>query len=283
MIRIGVRIFFILLVGNYLASAQENYPERIISLGPSVTEMLYLLGVEDRIVGVTTYCERPASAKKKEKVGTTMEINLEKIVSLNPDLVISTSLTNPQAEEKLKKLGIRVIKMRSPEHYYQLFDQFLELGRILGKEERAKVIIEECKRKIKDIKEKTKLFHPPRVVIQVGARPLWLAPKNSFINDFIELAGGKNVGPDGRIGICSREEVFHQDPEVIIITTMGIKGEEEKKLWEKYKTISAVKTHRIYIFDSYKLCSPTPVSLLETLKELVKIFYPDLKDESKNW
>jgi len=256
--------------------ADQNYPQRIISLAPSITEELYLLGVENKIVGVTTYCQKPPQAQEIEKIGTVIEVNLEKVISLQPDLVLATSLTNPKAKEKLKNLGIKVITFPSAKNFREICEQFLELGKIVGREKEAEEIVYRAKKTVSSVKQKVKELPKPKVLVQVGAKPLWVAPKDSFVNDFIEIAGGINVGPSGKNGLYSREEVLKRNPDVIIITTMGIVGKEEKKVWQRYKTISAVRNNRIYIVDSDKLCSPTPVSFVETLEEMVNILHPHI-------
>ncbi|MFN3966608.1 MAG: ABC transporter substrate-binding protein [Endomicrobiia bacterium] len=263
----------ILFVWFFQASAQQNYPQRIISLGPAITKALYLLGVEDRLIANTIYCNIPPEAKKKEKIGTVMEINIEKIFALKPDLVLATTLINPKSKQKLKSLGINVITFPTPKNFNEICTQFLQLGKLVGKEKEARKIVESAKDKASSIKKKVKDPNRPKVLIQVGTKPLWVAPRNSFLNDFIEFAGGINIGPSGKSGLCSREEILRRNPDVIIITTMGIVAEEEKKIWQKYKSINAVKNNRIYIIDSEKLCSPTPVSFVETLQEIVYILY----------
>jgi iron complex transport system substrate-binding protein len=254
----------------------STHPQRIISLGPSITEQLYLLEAQNRLVGCTVYCKRPEDAGSKEKVGTVIEVNIEKIVSLKPDLVLATSLTDPKAIQKLKNLGIRVITFPAPKSFSEICGHFVELGRIVGKEKEAEEIVYRAKKTVSSVKQKVKELPKPKVLVQVGAKPLWVAPKDSFVNDFIEIAGGINVGPSGKNGLYSREEVLKRNPDVIIITTMGIVGKEEKKIWQKYKTISAVRNNRIYIVDSDKLCSPTPVSFVETLEEMVNILHPHI-------
>jgi len=254
----------------------KEYPQRIISLGAGITRELYLLGVEDRLIANTIYCRMPPEAEKKEKIGGVVEVNIEKIVSLKPDLILATSLTEPKAIQKLKKLGIKVITFSAPESFSEICEQFLELGKIVGREKEAEEIIYRVKKAVFSVRQKVKKLPRPKVLVQVGARPLWVATKDSLINDFIEFAGGKNIGPE-RSGIYSREKVLEENPDVIIITTMGIVGENEKKLWQKYKAINAVKNNRVYIIDSYKLCSPTPASFVETLKEIAGILHFNLR------
>jgi iron complex transport system substrate-binding protein len=263
-------------------TAQESFgtrvaPHRIVSLGPAITEELYILGVEDRLVGCTVYCQKPPEAKRKEKVGTALEVNLEKIVALRPDLVLATSLTDPRAKEKLKNLGIRIITFSAAKNFSEICDQFLELGKIVGKEEQAAEIVALAGNRVDSIREKIRSLKSPKVFIQVGAKPLVAATGDSFINDFIEFAGGINIAREAGAGLYSREEVVKRNPDVIIIVTMGIAGEEEKEAWAKYKSLNAVKNGRIYIIDSYRLCSPTPVSFAETLEEIARILHPQIQ------
>lgn len=251
----------------------QSYPQRIISLGASLTEELYLLGVEDRVVGVTLYCQRPPQAQLKEKVGTVTEVDLEKIVSLRPDLVLVTSLTNSQAVEKLKGLGIKVMTFPQPRSFSALCEDFLKLGKAVGKEREAGGIVDQAKRKVILIQDKVKGLAKPKVFIQIGARPLCTVTRDSFVNDFIELAGGINTAAGAKSGLYSREKVLKDNPEVIIIVTMGIVGEEEKAVWQKFKTLKAARNNRIHIIDSYIICSPTPVSFVGALEEIVKLLH----------
>lgn len=257
-----------------LGGYAQNYPQRIISLGPSITEELYLLGSEDKLIANTTYCTKPPEAKKKEKIGTVVEMNVEKIFNLKPDLVLATSLTNPKAKEKLKKLGIKVITFSEPRSFNQICEQFLELAKLGGKEKEAEEIIHKTKASVDIIKKRVKNLQRPKVLVQVGSKPLFVATGNSFINDYIEFAGGINIARNAKVGIYSREQVLKNNPDVIIIVTMGIVGEKEKEIWDKYKTLNAVKNDRIYIIDSYKLCSPTPVSFGEALEEIAHMLHP---------
>lgn len=253
----------------------SDYPHRIISLGPAITESIFLLGLENRLVGVTQYCEKPPQAREKEKVGNVIDVNTEKIMTLKPDLVLATSLTNLKSVDKLKSSGIRVVKFPSPRDFEELCEQFLELGRITGRERTAERIIEAVKARVSLLKEKVNGLPKPRVFVQVGAKPLFTVTGDSFINDFIRFAGGINIARDLRSGLFSREEVLRNNPDIVIIVTMGISGEQEKETWLRYPTLKAVRENRIFIMDSYKLCSPSPVSFVETLEEMIGILHPE--------
>jgi len=269
---------FPIIISVFLLSCPllaADLPQRIISLGPPLTEQIYLLGAENKLIANTVYCEKPPQAKEKEKIGTVIEVNLEKIVGLKPDLVLATSLTNRKTKEKLKNLGIEVAVFPEPETFTQICSQFLELGRLTGKEKKAEEIVKSVKSKAAAIKNEVENLRKPKVFIQIGAKPLFAATGASFVNDFIEFAGGINIAKEARSGIYSREQVLKKNPDVIIIATMGIAGEKEKGVWKRHKSLKAVEKNRIYIIDSYELCSPTPISFVETLKELVTILHPE--------
>lgn len=281
-----IAIFFFILGCNQnteiqdLGSRIQDFPKRIISLSPAITEELYLLQIEDRVVGTTIYCDRPPKAKEKEKVGTVTKVDVEKIVILKPDLILASSLTNPRQMKKLKSLGIRVISfpLYENKNFSQICKQFMEVGRIVGREEEAEEIVRQMKGKIDSVSKKVKGLPKPNVFVQIGARPLFTITKDSFIQDLIILAGGINITREAKSGLYSREDVIRQNPEAIIIVTMGIVGEEEKKIWKKFKTLDAARNDRIYIIDSNKTCSPTPVSFIEALEEIAGFLHPEKGD-----
>ncbi len=256
------------------ADAAGLSPRRIISLGPTITEKLYLLGAQDRLVGVTTYCERPPEALSKEKVGNVTQVNIEKIVELKPDLVVATSLTERRAVLGLKRLGIRVIVFNEPGSYDEMNRQFLELGSIVGSEREAEGIVRAAERRVEMIKKRIEGLPRPKVLIQLGAKPLFAATKDSFVNDFIELAGGTNIAREAKMGFYSREEVLRQDPDIIIIVLMDAATEVEKKAWQKFQVLKAVRHDRIFIMDPYRICSPTPRTFVDALEEMVKVLHP---------
>jgi len=264
----------LLLTFPFFGYAQENHPQRIISLGPSITKALYLLGVEDKLIADTIHCISPPEAKNKEKVGTAVEVNIEKIFKLKPDLVLATSLTDPKAKEKLKNLEIKVVTFLTARDFSDLCRQFLQLGKLVGRENEAEEIVRSAKNKVASIKEMVRNLPCPRVFVQVGARPLVAATGYYFVNDYIEFSGGINIAKKTREGIYSREQVLKENPDVIIITTMGMAGETEKEVWQNFETLNAVKFDRIYIIDTDKLTSPTPTSFVKTLEEIVHILHP---------
>jgi iron complex transport system substrate-binding protein len=253
---------------------QPDTPKRIVSLSPAITEALYVLGLEDAIVGVTIYCQKPPRAQKKDKVGTLMEPDMEKIVSLKPDLILAMTLTSPKEIQKLKNLGLKVVTFQIPQDFNLLCNFFLQLGRVVGKEKDSQRLIKEAKDHVSEIAQKVASLPKPKVLIQIGSNPLFVATKKYFINDYIQFAGGTNIYQDAGFGSVSMEEVIKKNPDIIIIATMGISGENERKLWKRFTTIEAVKNNKVYIVDPDRLCSPTPVSFAGYLAEIVTLLHP---------
>ncbi|MBU0567713.1 ABC transporter substrate-binding protein [bacterium] len=270
-------LFYLLKTGDEMEIqvGSSLIPQRIISLGPPITESLYLLGVEDKLMANTTYCIRPKEARDKEKIGDTMRANLEEIINIKPDLVLATSLSNPKQTQRLRDLGIEVISFSDPANFSQLCRDFLKLGKIVGQEKESVDIVQNARERVDAVQQRIRDLPGTKALVQIGARPLWVAPGDSFIDDLVRMAGGINIGPFGKSGLYSLEEVLKANPDVIIIATMGIVGQTEKKSWQRYKSINAVKENRIYIMDSYKLCSPTAVTFVEALEEIAEILHPN--------
>jgi iron complex transport system substrate-binding protein len=264
---------FFIILWHTLALAESPLPQRIVSLVPNITEDLYLLEVQDRIVGVTNYCQRPPEAQNKERVGAVVEVNVEKILSLRPDLVIASPLTDQKQIQKLQDLGVRVEIFKAPQDFEGLCAGFLQLTRLVGEEQKAREIIKQATSDIEFIKGKIQGLSRPKVFVQIGEKPLVAAGGDSFIDDFVAFAGGVNIAHEVKTSVYSREEVVQRNPDIILIAKMGIAGEKEKKHWATYTTIRAVKTNQIYTVDPYRFCSPTPLSFVETVQELVRLFH----------
>ena len=246
---------------------------RIISLAPSITEQLYSLGVEEKIVGVTIFCTHPAEAKIKEKIGTYLEPNLEKIVALKPDLVLATESQKKETVKKLKDLGIKIFVFKEGETFKEITEQFLQLAKILGEEKRAKRIITSAEKEIKKIIARDKNFFLLKVFLQLGSEPLITAGEDTFLNEMVELIGGANIAANLGKGYfrINREKVIQEDPEVILIVSMGETTEKELKAWLKFKNLKAVREKKIYLLDADKICRPTVTCFLEGLGTISKL------------
>jgi len=271
------------VIGGFLPScaAGESHPlpSRIVSLGPIITETVYLLGADRKLIANTTYCNIPPGARLKEKIGTVTQMNVEKIISLNPDLVLANALTKQKQINTLESFGIRVVKFENPKTFSEMCRMTLRIGRVLGKEEKAKQIVEKTRKEVDAVIEKIDKLPKKRVFIQIGIKPLHTAVKETFINEYIELGGGENIALNERSGVYSREKVLQENPDVIFIVTMGSSrnaGENEKAGWMKFASITASRNNEIYILDPDIICSPTPVSFVKALKEIAKKLHPNI-------
>lgn len=257
-------------------TGNSKYPQRIVTLGPIGTENIYLLEAQDRLIANTVFCVSPPEARNKEKIGTLIQANIEKIVSLRPDLVVATSLTRPRQVARLKSLGIRVVRFTQPASFQEICSQFLELGQLLGKEDKARRIVSEARSRVEAIRERTENLEKKKVFLQIGTRPLHAAVESSFTHDFIRLAGGINIAAGASSGIYSREKVIEQNPDVIIIAMMGSQnkaGKEEKEMWQRYRSLDAVQENKIYLVDTDLTCSPSPLDFVKALKTIAGLIH----------
>lgn len=262
----------------YSCQNNVNYTEketgklRIISLTPSITTQLVELGVEENIVGCTSYCNLP-NKNDTMLVGSTIEINEEKILLLKPDIVFLLTLTKPSVIQKLINVGLNVKQFSKVESYEHICQQFTEIGELVGKGEFAKRTVKEERIKMDSLQLLIPKSQKPKMFIEIGTNPLFTAIPNTFMNDFITLSGCENIAHDFKRGSITREGVILRNPDVIIIATMGVKAEEEKAVWETYPELSANKNNKIFVMDAYKLCGPTPITFTETTAQLIELIY----------
>jgi len=259
-------------------------PQRIVSLGPINTENVFLLGAGDRLIGDTIYCVRPAAARRKAKVGSVMQVSIEKIIALQPDIILATALTPEDQVQQLKKLAYHVVRFRQPGSFAEICRQFVMLGRELGLQERALAIVDDAKRQVDKIKKQSTHLPRPKVFLQVSTHPLFGAVPGSFINDFITLASGINIIADQEKGTTKVEKVIASNPDVIIIAIMGsesgIAG-DEKRRWNKFHILNAVRNMRVFIIDPDLACSPSPITFANTLAVVAGMIHPDFKRSGK--
>lgn len=256
----------------------QKPPQRIVSLVPSITENLYELGAGEKIVGVTIYCNRPEDARTKEKIGNLLEINVEKIISLKPDIVFATKDDNrPEAVTKLRKLGMTVFVFGRVEDFKAACTHFQILGEIVGSRGKSAEILESINVRMGKIKKKISNLSPVKVFCQLGVNPVVTAAKGTFIDEFIHVARGINIAHNlpGRYMRYSKEQVVKENPEVIIIATMGDDTEKEKEIWCKFKQLSAVKNNRIYLINADLICRPAPTVLIQGFEEIAKCVHPE--------
>ena len=252
---------------------------RIISLTPATTEILFALGLDKEIVGVSSFCNYPPQAKEKEKVGTFSQANIEKILSLKPDIIFCTGLEQAPIVTELRRLKLKVC-VSDPSNMEELFRSILEIGQLTRKEVNAQMLIENMKTAINEITLKTSPIlhgHRPKVFVELWGDPLMSAGQNSFLDELITLAGGINIAHDltRPYSFFSPERVLKQDPDIIILLYMSPENPttllEARLGWDK---LSAVKNRRVYNdIDPDIVLRPSP-RIIDGLRELYKRIYP---------
>jgi iron complex transport system substrate-binding protein len=252
-------------------------PKRIVSLAPNITEILFSLGLDAEIVGVSTLSNFPERAKQKVQVGSYLSPDFEKILSLKPDLIIATGVGNTrEVVDRLDKLGFPTYVL-FPKNVDDILKSIHHLGQVVDRQKAAAVIVQEMKKRRERVVERIQDLYRPRVFLLVGEAPLVTVGKGSFADDLIRLAGGENIAGNRkemypRLGM---EEVLQRAPEVILISSMNPKAEYQKVLqeWTRWKSLPAVKQGHIYILDSDMIDRPSP-RIIDGLEAMAGILHP---------
>jgi iron complex transport system substrate-binding protein len=217
---------------------------RIISLAPNLTEILFELGVGEHVIGVTTYCVYPPEAQKKEKIGDFINPNIEKIVSLKPDLVFAERWSSTKTVARLRGMGLNVIDVPSPASIEEIYRVIRQVGEAVKKVARACEIEMEMKKKIEVIKERTRQFKSrPSIYVEIDL-PSWTVGRPSFINEAVYLCGAKNLFEDIEKPAIqvSREVIIERNPEIILSLEAPAAEVRQRPGWEQ---IAAVKKNKI--------------------------------------
>ena len=263
-------------------------PQRIISLAPSNTEILFALGLDDRIVGVTDYCNYPTEALEVERVGGYNTPNIEKILAAKPDLVVAAFGNTQEASDRLKDLGLTVIAL-NPESIEDVMDDITILGRATGTEERAAEIVSDMQMRINRVRETaSESKETPSVVHMVWYDPLWVSGTDTFQDEMFEISNAKNAFPDIKAwGIASMENFIATDPEIIIVNTGSGMGEAGRNLIYDYvmdeprlQNIRAVQNERVYLIDSDLIDRGGP-RIIDALEEVAADIHPDLFEKTE--
>lgn len=260
--------------------AIQKKPMRIISLAPSNTEILFALGLGDKVVGVTNYCDYPEEAKSKEKIGGYADPNMEKIISLKPDLVLATDI-HQKPVEQLEKLNIPVIVL-TPKSIQEMLDSIEIIGQATGKAREAEKLVSDLKDRIKVIEDKVAGINKeerPKVYYEVWPDPLTTTGPGTFVNDIIEKAGGQNIAADASNAFpqYSQESVISKNPDIIIFSHHGTSKQTAEAILKRpgWGNINAIKNKKVFYVDENIVQRATP-RLIDGLEQFSKIIHPEL-------
>ncbi len=270
--------FFLLLstepetTGN---SSQHKQYHRVISLSPSLTRMIIDIDADSRLVGVTSY--HPPLRKEVPVVGTLVNLNMEKIITQKPDLVILSGEDNPtQFTERLRSLSLHLKKFSGYTTFDTIAETYTTIGAITGKQELARKKLDQYRTIRKKILARPEA--PVDVLFLLSDRPLIAANHTSFIGNIINDAGGHNIITTTRhqYPVITAELIIHKNPRVIITTSSSTGQRLKELLGEDAMRLSAVKNKAIHYISYDPACYYTPGDYIKTLAEFRKIFNKDI-------
>lgn len=258
--------------------------KRVVSLAPSITEVVFSLGRQDLLKGATQYSEDPPEARLIPRVGSYVRLDVEKIVALQPDLCLAIRDGNPlHSVTKIESLGIPVYVV-DPRSLATIMAMIFDLGEVLDAADRAGTIVLDMQARIKKVSDRLAGdIARPKVFFQIDAEPIVSASRNTFIHELIMMAGGLNLAAD--VGMAaypkfSWEDVLGLQPEVAIVASMagGFSVESLKAGWRRWPQLPAVKNNRVHVVDASLVDRPTP-RLLDGLETFAQIIHPELFGE----
>jgi iron complex transport system substrate-binding protein len=251
-----------------------------VSLTPTITETLFALGAGEQVVGVTRFCNHPPEARTRPTVGGLIDIDVEAVLVLRPDLVIA----EPQQAVvgKLRQLGVTVLTVET-QAVSQLLESFRIIGRRVGHGTEAETLVRRIRQRTAEVAKAVAERPRPRVLLVVGRNPLVAAGRGTFLDELITAAGGTNIVGDSErpYPTVSLEKVLLAQPEVIVECSGSMVGEdmtaEARRAWARWPSLSAVSSGRVYVSHSDAMLRPGP-RVVAALDELVRYLHPEIAE-----
>ncbi|MGI6628295.1 MAG: ABC transporter substrate-binding protein [Bacillota bacterium] len=253
----------------------KESPKRIVSLSPAHTEILFALGLGERVVGVSNWCNKPEEALEREKVGDAFNLSKEKLVALKPDIVFIPGTQDSQQVKEVEDLGITVY-VSNPASIAEVLEDIQRVAVVAGIEKKGKELVGKMEQELKSLSQDLEIHSGSKpTVLVVLDQELWTVGPGSFMNDVLDRAGGDNMVKDVDMQYLqiSMEEVLAKDPDVILVTIPEdqIAGLKSRPGWSDLR---AVKDQRVYFVDGDLTSRPGP-SIVEGVKEIARHLYPD--------
>ena len=250
--------------------------DRVISLAPNLTEIVFAVGAGDRLVGNTTYCDYPPEAKAVTKVGDSLQPSLERIIALRPQLVlISTASQLEVFTQQLHNQNIAVF-VTDPHDLEGVFRSIDQVGQILGQYEQTSALVKKLRERTSVVQQAVQNTKPVRVFYQTSGEPLYTIGKDAYVTDLIRRAGGVSVTADvpGAWPKYSNESALAARPEAIILPTGGSMGSANSSVAEALRNSPAVLAGRVYKINDDHLARPGP-RLVDGLEEMARALHPE--------
>ena len=252
-----------------------RHPMRIVSLAPSVTEVVYMLGADDRLIGVTTKCDWPEAAKQKPKIGDLLNPNYENILAARPDLIIASTAGNDRdAVYKLAELGLPVF-VTAPRSVEGIMETTRQIGRITDRAAEGERLVAEMKARLQEIKRRLAGLPPVRAFFITWFDPLLAPGSKTFENDVLSLANVVSISADSReyYPRYSLEQVLKRNPDAIITVIHSGQPLPELKKIAGWRDLDAVKGGRVYVLNEV-FQHPSP-RFVDGVEELARKLHPE--------
>jgi iron complex transport system substrate-binding protein len=253
----------------------DKLPQRIVSISPANTEILFALGAGDRVVGVTSYCDYPEEAKKVEKIGTFDGPNMELIKKVQPDVVLAGDIQE-EAVKAIENLGIPVL-VTEAESFETVYQSIALIGKITGTDAKAEEIVSGMKAKIAEIESKTKDKAKPKVFYVVWADPLTTAGSNTFIDDVIKAAGGINIAEKVEgWAKYSAEQLVKDNPDILVAALHSTdKGMNKEDLSQNhiFSKLECVKQGKVHVINDDNIISRPGPRVVQAVEEMYGVFF----------
>ena len=251
----------------------EKEPEKIISVSPTLTEMLYALDAGEKLIGRSDYCDYPSEVFEVESVGDIQTPDMERIISLNPDLVLVSDMVDGNFMEKMKSMDINVLFVDEMGSLSDVYDIMTMMGMVLNRNEKAASCVEEMKGTIAEVQEKVKDLDAPSIyyVVGFGEYGDFTAGGDTFAGELLALAGGDNISKNNQGWRITLEEIIEKDPYIIVLPTYY---EEEFVKAPHYCDLTAVKEGRVYAIDN-NMVDRQGFRNAEAVRILAEIFHPE--------
>lgn len=249
---------------------------RVVSLAPNLTEIVFAVGAGERLVGDTEYCDYPEAAKKVAKIGDTLHPSVERIIALRPQLVLVSTASQLEAFTKqLTEQNISVY-VTNPGSLDGVFRSIEAVGMLLGTEQQAAPLVAGLKRRAGAVEAATKSVKPITVFYQVAGEPLYTIGREAYLTDLVRRAGGVSVTAEltGAFPRYSDESALAARPEAIILPTGGAMGSANSTVAAPLKNSPAVLSNRVYKINDDHLSRPGP-RLVDGLEEMARALHPE--------
>ncbi len=295
LIWLGLPLFIsvILLIRNHREPRRNlgdisNKPYRIVSLAPNLTEILFALGLEEQIVGISNDSDYPPEAANQKKIGTFWQPSTEAIIACKPDLVITLWFEQQKAvADSLERLGYKILSLKI-EKIEELLTAIQEIGTITDCKPQAEQLLEKLNGQLNDLQLRLGSANKVKVLWVVQVEPLRIAGRDTFINELIKLGGGENAIGDTlqQYPPIGTEEILTCGAEVIIQSAMGTgdmadQQREAEKFWSRWENVPAVKNNKIYVVEPDTVTRLGP-RLYQGVELIARCLHPKIFEQVKN-